>query len=123
MNTLVLEVHYKWTPHKGTVKRRVSRLLRQMYPALIMNSPPNGTIGCGFSMGLDLYPDKIRAVIDLDPLWAGKRTENLVRSLKTIKNVSSVLLTEKPTSDTMPPCESHPNTAPSVPQLATSLTS
>ena len=99
MNTLAVEVHYKWSPHRGTVKRRADRLVRQMYPALVMNyAARNGTLSGGFTMSLVMFPDKIRVLLDLEECWDGAPTENLIRSMKRIKNVSSVLLTQNQTT-------------------------
>jgi hypothetical protein len=113
---LTFEVWYRYSPHKQTASRRLNRLLREMYPPLIMGAP----LGAGFSIGADMEPHKIRVAIDLDPAWAGQPAERLMDSLKKIKNVSSIALTYPTPSDTMPPCESHPNTAPTSQPLATS---
>jgi hypothetical protein len=122
---LTFEVCYRHSPHKQTVKRRLDSLLRQMHPSLILCAPvseifDNGIPGGIRSICAVMEPNKITVAIWLNPAWAGRPAERLMDSLKKIKNVASVALTFPTRSDTMPPCESHPNTAPTSQPLATS---
>lgn len=104
-------------------RRRINETVRSLNFALAMSlvtKPQTALLGteCYCSVSKDY--GEMTFVMEFDPRgWTRQEVEKFANYMKSSKNVVSVILTAAPRQDTMPSCDTTPNTEP----LAMSATS
>ena len=117
---------FKPTQHRGWIHRRFNGMLRDLQYGIMCSmigtdfyrrAPDSITHG-------ELHSDLSTYTLHITMPAAGESDyHKIAHYLAKSKKNYIVLLTNAPESDTIPPCESHPDTSPTSPPPATSLTS
>jgi hypothetical protein len=113
------------TQNIGWVKRRFNGMLRDLHYALITSLIGKDTF---LYIRSSIITADIDASMGTYSLYVSLRTDDMAdyRRIASYLRQSpknyDLILTSHPEHDTMPPCDSHPDSSPTVPQPATSAT-
>jgi hypothetical protein len=125
LRTIIVRFKWKPTVYRQTMKRRIEKQFNSLGFAVGLATACNGR-GSYYDSGvrktffIDTSKGEIVYELDFDDTWTNEQIETAFRFIERIAKVSFAHLTRTTESDTIHPCESHPDTSPTSPPPAIS---
>jgi hypothetical protein len=123
LNTIIVKFPCKPTKYRQTMKRRIERQLESLGLAIGLATALNGReffYDSGVRKTFTLDKWEVVYELDFDDTWTDGQVDTAMRFIERIAKVSFIHLTRTTESDTIHPCETHPDTSPTSPHLVTS---
>ncbi len=125
MISFSLTAFFRPTQHRGWIHRRFNGMLRDLQYGIMLSMVGKNVFISGrhFIILPDLHTDLSTYTLHITmPNASEADYHKIAHYLAKSKNNYCVLLTRTTEPDTIPPCDSHPETSPNSPPPATSAT-